>query len=73
MRPRYILMAFGFITAFLSLLALARNSLSPSIMGAAVAEKVNMAPANPMIYFVIFLVIGVIAILVAFLQRKIVY
>ncbi len=66
-------MIFGFLTAFLSLLALAKNSLSPSIMGAAVAEKVNMAPSNPTVYFGIFLVIGVVAVIVAFMQRKLVY
>ena len=66
-------MIFGFITALVALLALARNSIPPSIMGNAIAEKVAVAPAIPALYFGVFLVIGIAAFVIALLERKIVY
>ncbi len=72
MRPRYILIIFGFITALVALLALARNSISPSIMGSAITEKVAMAPTNPAVYFGVFLVIGVASVVFAIMERKVI-
>ena len=66
-------MIFGFITAFISLLALAKNSIPPSIMGAAITDKVSAAPANPALYFSVFLVIGIAAIIISITERKIIY
>ena len=73
MRPRFILMVMGFLTSLLSLLALFKNSFSPNILGAAVADKIQTLPASPTLYFVLFLAIGIISIVTAFLERKIVY
>lgn len=74
MRPRYYLLLFGFLVAVLSFLALAKNSsISPSILGATISEKIELVPSSPTLYFVVFLIIGVLAIIFAFLERKIVY
>ena len=73
MRPRLILMLMGFLTAVLSLLALAKNTFSPRILGATISDKIEIIPASPTMYFVLFLAIGIISILVALMERKIVY
>lgn len=73
MRPRTILLLTGFLTTIISLTALFRNSISPSIMGAAVADKIQTLPSSPALYFALLLVIGIISIIVAFMERKVVY
>lgn len=73
MRPRFVLMIFGFITAVLSFLALAKNSIPPSILGAAIGQKIESVPASPTLYFVLFLALGIGAVVLSFLERKIIY
>ncbi len=72
MRPRLVLMLFGFLTALAAILALAKNSIPASILGSAIGEKISSVPASPTLYFVLFLVMGVIAVIIAFVERKIV-
>lgn len=66
-------MLFGFITALVALLALARNSIPPSLLGNAIATKVAAAPSSPALYFGAILVIGVAAVVIAIVERKVVY
>jgi len=66
-------MIFGFITAIFAALALAKNSVPPSILGAAIGDKIESVPASPTLYFVLFLVLGISAVVVSFLERKIIY
>lgn len=73
MRPRTILLLTGFLTTILSLTALFRNSISPSIMGAAIADKIQTLPSSPALYFTLLLAIGIISIILAFVERKVVY
>jgi len=73
MRPRFVLMIFGFLTVLVAMLALAKNSLSSSIVGSAIGEKISSVPASPTLYFSLFLVMGVIMIITSFMERKIVY
>jgi predicted alpha/beta hydrolase len=73
MRPRFVLMLFGFITALLALLALVKNSIPMSIVGSAIGEKISSVPASPTLYFSLFLIMGVVAVIISFMERKIVY
>jgi hypothetical protein len=73
MRPRFVLMLFGFLATLLSILALAKNSIPASIMGSAIGEKLSSVPASPTMYFVLFLVIGIAAVIISFVERKVVY
>ena len=72
MRPRLVLMLFGFLTTLTAILALLKNSVSPNILGSAIGEKISSVPASPTLYFALFLVMGVIAVIIAFVERKIV-
>jgi hypothetical protein len=65
-------MLFGFLTTLLSILALAKNSISPSIMGAAIGEKISSVPASPTLYFSIFLLMGILSTILSFTERKII-
>ncbi|MCX6741991.1 MAG: hypothetical protein NTX24_02330 [Candidatus Pacearchaeota archaeon] len=73
MRPRTMLLITGFLTTVISLAALFRNSISPSIMGAAIADKIQSLPSSPALYFAMLLALGVFSIIIAFMERKIVY
>lgn len=73
MRPRIILLLFGFLTTLLSFLALAKNSIPPSILGSAIGNKIESLPSSPTLYFSLFLVMGVIAVIISLVERKIVY
>jgi hypothetical protein len=73
MRPRTTLLIAGFLTTIISLAALFRNSISPSIMGAAIADKIQSLPSSPAIYFALLLALGVFSIIIAFMERKIIY
>ena len=65
-------MLFGFITTVLSVLALAKNSVYPSILGNSIASKIESVPASPTMYFIFFLCLGIGAVLLAFLGRKVI-
>ncbi len=65
-------MIFGFITTILGILALAKNSISPSILGAAIGDKIESVPASPTFYFILFLVLGISAVLFSLLERKVI-
>jgi hypothetical protein len=73
MRPRTMLLISGFLTTVISLAALFRNSISPSIMGAAIADKIQTLPSSPALYFTVLLALGVISMIIAFMERKIIY
>ena len=72
MRPRLVLMLFGFLTTLIAVLALLKNSVSPTILGSAIGEKISSVPASPTLYFVLFLCIGIGSVIIAFAERKIV-
>jgi hypothetical protein len=72
MRPRIILLLFGILTTLLSILALIK-SISPSILGAAVGDKIESLPSSPNFYFALFLIVGLAAAIIAMMERKVIY
>ena len=72
MRTRFVLMLIGFLTALLAVTALIKNSIPASIVGSAIGEKMASVPSSPTLYFCLFLVMGVIAVVVSFVERKII-